>query len=110
MTFRPAAKESLACRQPDLVIMEYPSVETIERLAPSMNLAWPSFEAFFFVLRLFFLAAAQAKRLNESHGQKFLIFNFSEEPYERSKFDGEARRLFLCQASTNWADPPVQRF
>ena len=47
MAFRPAAKESLACRQPDLVIMEYPSVETIERLAPSMNLAWPSFEVFF---------------------------------------------------------------
>lgn len=58
--------EELDCQiytlQPDLVIMEYPAIETIERLA---------------------------KRLNESYSQKMLIFDFSEEPYESSKFDGE---------------------
>ncbi|CAE7207678.1 Tns3 [Symbiodinium microadriaticum] len=58
--------EELDCQiytlQPDLVIMEYPGIETIERLA---------------------------KRLNESYSQKMLIFDFSEEPYESSKFDGE---------------------
>ncbi|CAE7577506.1 Tns3 [Symbiodinium natans] len=58
--------EELDCQiytlRPDLVIMEYPSAETIERLA---------------------------KRLNESYAQKMLIFNFSEDPYESGKFDGE---------------------
>ncbi|CAE7385962.1 Tns3 [Symbiodinium pilosum] len=57
--------------------MEYPSVETIERLA---------------------------KRLNESHGQKLLIFNFSEEPYERSKFDGEVLDVDLQKMET----PPLK--
>ncbi|CAJ1396460.1 unnamed protein product [Effrenium voratum] len=64
--------EELDCQifqvRPDLMIMEYPSLQTIERLA---------------------------KRLNAAHAQKMLIFNLSEEPYESGKFEGEVLDLPL---------------
>ena len=68
--------------------MEYPGIETIERLVPSMKLA-ANRSSLFIAVKKF---TAEAKRLNESYSQKMLIFDFSEEPYESSKFDGEAAR------------------
>jgi len=48
--------------RPNLLIMEHPSLETIERLA---------------------------KRLNEEYAERMLIYNMSEKTYEASRFQGE---------------------
>eukprot|EP00933_Yihiella_yeosuensis_P009881 TRINITY_DN11606_c0_g1_i3.p1 TRINITY_DN11606_c0_g1~~TRINITY_DN11606_c0_g1_i3.p1 ORF type:complete len:611 (+),score=181.34 TRINITY_DN11606_c0_g1_i3:182-2014(+) len=58
--------EGLDCQifkiRPDLILMEYPSQETIERLA---------------------------KRLNNDYAQRMLIFNMSEKSYDTTRFTGE---------------------
>ena len=67
-----------ALRRPEVLIMEYPSVETIERLARGPRGARTAVHTAFGRTTTE-MAAAEAKRLNESHGEKMLILNFSEE-------------------------------
>lgn len=73
--------EDLDCQifkvQPDVFIMEYPSVETLERLA---------------------------KRLNEDHSRKMLIFDFSEKEYDTRRFEGEV----VCVALKGSPVPPLR--